>query len=37
MILAFDKFYNLNINKNDKIVLLEKLKLSAASIEQMEL
>ena len=39
MILAFKKFYNLNINKNDKVVLLEKLKLklSVASVEQMEL
>ena len=39
MFLAFRKFYNLNINKNDKIVLLEilKLKLSVASVEQMEL
>ena len=39
MFLAFKKFYNLNINKNDKVVLLTilKLKLSVASIEQMEL
>ena len=39
MFLAFKKFYNLNINKNDKVVLLEilKLKLSGASVEQMEL
>ena len=31
-------FYNLNINKNDKVVLLEilKLKLSVASVEKME-
>ena len=38
MFLAFKKFYNLNINKNDKVVLLEilKLKLSVASVEQME-
>ena len=39
MFLAFKKFYNLNINKNDKVVLLKilKLKLSVASVEQMEL
>ena len=39
MFLAFKKFYSLNINKNDKVVLLEilKLKLSVASVEQMEL
>ena len=39
MCLAFKKFYNLNINKNDKVVLLEilKLKLSVASAEQTEL
>ena len=39
MFLAFKKFYNLNINKNDEVVLLEtlKLKLSVASVEQMEL
>ena len=39
MFLAFKKFYNLNINKNDKVVLLEilKLKISVACIEQMEL
>ena len=39
MFLAFKKFYNRNINKNDKVVLLEtmKLKLSVASVEQMEL
>ena len=39
MFLAFKKFYSLNVNKNDKVVLLEilKLKLSVASIEQMEL
>ena len=37
--LAFKKFYNLNINKNDKVVLLKilKLKLRVASVEQMEL
>ena len=37
--LAFKKFYNLNINKNDKVVLLKilKLKLRLASVEQMEL
>ena len=39
MFLAFKKFYNLNTNKNDKVVLLKilKLKLSVASVEQMEL
>ena len=39
MFLASKKFYNLNINKNDKVVLLEilKLKLSVVSVEQMEL
>ena len=39
MFLAFKKFYNLNINENDKVVLLKilKLKLSVASVEQMEL
>ena len=39
MFLAFKKFYNLNINKNDKAVLLKilKLKLRVASVEQMEL
>ena len=39
MILAFNKFYILYINKNDKVVLLEilKLKLSVATVEQMEL
>ena len=39
MFLAFKKFYNLNINKNDKVVLLKilKLKLSVASVEQVEL
>ena len=39
MFLAFKKFYSLNINKNDKLVLLEilKLKLNVASVEQMEL
>ena len=39
MFRAFKKFYNLNINKNDKVVLLEilKLKLRVASAEQMEL
>ena len=39
MFLAFKKFYNLNINKNDKVVLLKilKLKLRVASVEQMEL
>ena len=39
MLLAFKKFYNLNINKNDKVVLLEilKLKLRVASVEQMKL
>ena len=39
MFLAFKKFYNLNINNKDKVVLLEilKLKLSVASVEQMEL
>ena len=37
--LAFKKFYNLNINKNDKVVLLKilKLKLRLASVKQMEL
>ena len=37
--LAFKKFYNLNINKNDKVLLLKilKLKLRVASVEQMEL
>ena len=36
IILAFKKFYNLNINKNDKVVLLEilKLKLSVASVNK---
>ena len=36
MFLAFKKFYNLNINKNDKVVLLKilKLKLRVASVEQ---
>ena len=39
MFLAFKKFYNLNINKNDKVVLLKilKLKLRVAPVEQMEL
>ena len=39
MFLAFKKFYNLNINKNNKVVLLKilKLKLRVASVEQMEL
>ena len=39
MFLAFKKFHYLNINKNDKVLLLEilKLKLSVASVEQMEL
>ena len=39
VILAFNKFYNLNMNKNDKVVLLEKLKLKlcVASVEQMKL
>ena len=39
MFLAFKKFTNRNINKNDKVVLLEivKLKLNVASVEQMEL
>ena len=39
MFLAFMKFYNLNRNKNDKVVLLKilKLKLRVASVEQMEL
>ena len=39
MFLAFKKFYNLNRNKNDKVVLLKilKLKLRVASVEQMEL
>ena len=37
--LAFKKFHNLNINKSYKVLLLEilKLKLSVASVEQMEL
>ena len=37
--LAFKKFYKLNVNKNDKVVLLKilKLKLRVASVEQMEL
>ena len=35
MFLAFKKFYNLNINKNNKVVLLKilKLKLRVASVE----
>ena len=39
MFLAVKKFHNLNINKKDKSVLLVilKLKLSVASVEQMEL
>ena len=38
MFLAFKKFYNLNINKNDKVLLeILKLKLSVASVEQIEL
>ena len=39
MFLAFKKFYNLNINKNDKVILLKilKLKLRVASVEQIEL
>ena len=39
MFLAVEKFYNLNINKNDKVILLKilKLKLSVASVDQMEL
>ena len=39
MFLAFQKFHNLNMNKNDKVLLLEilKLKLSVAFVEQMEL
>ena len=39
MFLAFKMFYNLNINKNDKVVLLKilKLKLRVASVEHMEL
>ena len=39
MFLEFKKFCNLNMNKNDKVVLLEilKLKLSVASVEQIEL
>ena len=37
MFLAFMKFYNLNINKNDKVILLKILKLSVASVDQMEL
>ena len=39
MFIAFKKFYNLNINENDKVVLLKilKLKLSVASVKQMEL
>ena len=39
MFLAFKKFYNLNIDKNNKVVLLKilKLKLRVASVEQMEL
>ena len=39
MFLTFKKFYNLNKNKNDKVVLLKilKLKLRVASVEQMEL
>ena len=38
MFLEFKKFCNLNINKNDKVVLLEilKLKLNVASVEQIE-
>ena len=38
MFLAFKKFHNLNINKNDKVLLLEilKLKLNVASVEQMD-
>ena len=39
MFLAIKKFYNLNINKNDKVVLIKilKLKLRVASVEQMKL
>ena len=39
MFLDFNKFYNLNINKKDKVVLLEvlNLKLSLASVEPMGL
>ena len=39
MFLAFKKFHNLLINKNDNVLLLEilKLKLSVASVEQMKL
>ena len=35
MFLAFKKFYNLNINKIDKVILLKilKLKLRVASVE----
>ena len=39
MFLDVNKFYNLNISKNDKVVLLEvlNLKLRLASVEQMGL
>ena len=39
MFLGFKKFFKLNINKNDKVVLLDilNLKLSEVSVEQMEL
>ena len=37
MFLAFQKFNNLNVNKNNKVLPLEILKLSVVSVEQMEL
>ena len=39
MFLSSNRIHNLNMNDNDKILLLEilKMKLSVASVEQMEL
>lgn len=39
MFLASNRMYNLNMNENDKVLLLEilKMKLSVASVEQMKL
>ena len=39
MFLSSNRIHNLNVNDNDKVLLLEilKMKLSVASVEQMEL
>ena len=39
MFLSSNRIHNLNMNDNDKVFLLEilKMKLSVASVEQMEL